>query len=102
MGRIIAQLAAELLHEGAYRAGGAPAPRAPHPVQEVVVARDLAGVDRQGAQQIVLGGGHWHRPPAHAHAAFRVVNEELPGLVGPARPFLLAQRRLDSGHQFGR
>ena len=73
-GCIVAQLAAELLHEGADRAGGAPAPRAPHPVQEVVVARDLAGVDRQGAQQIVLGGGH---------AAFRVVNEELPGPVGP-------------------
>ena len=36
---IVAQLAAELLYEGARRPGGTPAPRAPHTVQRVVVAR---------------------------------------------------------------
>ena len=52
--RVVAELLAELLDEGAHDLGVAVAPPGPDPVQQRLGGRDPSGVDREDAQQLVV------------------------------------------------
>ena len=60
-GRVIAQLAAERLHEGAHHLRASGLPPAPRLAQEVIVGHDPSRAEREHAEQLVFGGRL--RPP---------------------------------------
>ena len=64
MRRIVAELAAEASDEGAHGVGPRVLAPAPDPAQERVVGHDPSGVEREHAQQLVLGGGERTGLPA--------------------------------------
>ena len=98
----VAQLAAEFLHEGAHEAGVTAVLWSPDPSQQVLVRQDPSGIDRQCAEQVVLGDGELDRPAGHGHPAFLVVNGQVPQPIGFGRRVPPAQGRLDSRHQLRR
>ena len=99
--RVVAELLAELFHEGAHDLGVAVAPPGPDPVQQRLGGRDPSGVEREGAEQLVLGGGELDLAPGHGDQPPVVVDGQLAqherlGIGAPA------QGRPDPRRQLGR
>ena len=48
----------------------------------MIVGQHAPGVDRKLEEQLVFRGGQLHRPSGHRHAAFGVVDRQVPQQIG--------------------
>ena len=80
--RVVAQLAAEAAYDGAHGPHVAVAFRPPDPLQQMLVGHHAPGVRRKHGEHPVLDGDQPDRTAGHGHAAFRVVDLQVPQRVG--------------------
>ena len=99
--RVVAELLAELLDEGAHDLGVAVAPPGPDPVQQRLGGRDPSGVSERARSSSYSVGGELDLAPGHRHPTPVVVDGKLAQheRLGVGAP---AQRRPDPRRQLGR